>query len=89
MTCLRTGRFPVHVFEMKVSVNHLLFKIVGWNGFWCSSFKCSVSFCSCAVQLSNYLIGVDVSVVLHHSSLPNIDLSTAVGNAVQTWLLDP
>jgi hypothetical protein len=89
MTCLRTGHFPVHLFVVKVSVNHLLFKIVWWNRFWCSRFKCSVSSCSCALQLSNCLIGVDVSVVLLHSSLPNIDLTTAVGCTVQTWFLDP
>jgi len=79
MTCLRTDHFPVHLFVVKVSVNHLLFKIVWWNGFWCSRFKCGVSSGSCALQLSNFLIGVDVSVVLLHSSLPNIDLITAVG----------
>jgi len=89
MTCLRTGHFPVHVFVVKVSVNHLLFKIVSWNGFWHSRFKCGVSPCSCAVQLSNYLIGEVVSVVLRHSSLLNIDLTIPVGYAVQTWLLDP
>jgi len=88
MTCLRTGHFPVHLFVVKVSVNHLLFKVVWWNGFWCSRFKCGVSSCSCALQLSNCLIGVDVSVVLLHSSLPNIDLTTAVGYTVQMWLLD-
>ena len=82
MTCLRTGHFPVHLFVVKVSVNHLLFKTVWWNGFWCSRFKCGVSSCSCALQLSNFLIWVDVSVVLLHSSLPNIDLITAVG---YTW----
>jgi hypothetical protein len=91
MTCLRTGqnrpKWPV-LKQVKVSVNHLLFKIVWWNGFWCCRFRCGVSSCSCALQLSNCLIGVDVSVVLVHSSLPSIDMTTAVGYTVQTWLLD-
>ena len=41
------------------------------------------------LQLSNCLIGVDVTVVLLHSSLPNTDRTTAVGYTVQTWFLDP
>jgi hypothetical protein len=87
MTCLRTGHFPVYLFVVKVSVNHL-FKTVWWNGFWCSRFKCGVSSCSSALQLSNCLIVVDVSVVRLHSSLPTRDLTTAVQYTVQTWLLD-